>query len=293
LNFPNTHFGKIKFKLNLEDDKGDMLKMTAPLPWSNQFSHKLTSTAFLKQKMNVLQAAIDSNNAGVSFMEMSRYDEALEVFRSAADLMYVVTQLMKVSSTDEGLIDSSINAESTSIRMKLEETREKVDKISASISKENQRAVIPRLETDCFLHTQGFYLSMPPVVSGDAIPCAIHSATILANMALTYHLAVPQMPCSDNTALRSAMTLYEMAYTVSIRVEQNLDSSRVIMATLNNMAHINHECGMYEESSRILNVLQEYIRHQVKLGNDSFSTEKKVYLLNAMFLKQPHGARAA
>jgi hypothetical protein len=43
----------------------------------------------------------------------------------------------------------------------------------------------------------------------------------------------------------------------------------------------------------LLNVLQEYIRHQIKLGNDSFSTEKKIYLLNAMFLKQPHGARAA
>jgi hypothetical protein len=243
--------------------------------------------------MNVLQAAVDSNNAGVSFMEMARYDEALEVLRSAADLMHVVTQLMKVSNTDEGTIDTNIHAESASILIKLEETREKVDKISASISKESRRAVTPLLETDCFLHTQGFYLAMPSATKGDAIPCAIHSATILANMALTYHLAVPQTPCSDNTSLRNAMTLYEMAYSVTIRVEQNLDSSRVIMAALNNMAHINHECGMYDESSHILNVLQEYIRHQIKLGNDSFSTEKKIYLLNAMFLKQPHGARAA
>jgi hypothetical protein len=256
----------------------------------------LILTALLKQKkMNVLQAAVDSNNAGVSFMEMARYDEALEVFRSAADLMYVVTQLMnKVANTDEATIDTSTNDDSSSIRTRLEEAREKVEKLSASISKESRRAVVSHLETDCFLHTQGFYLSMPPVTTkGHAIPCAVHSATILANMALTYHLAVPQTSCSDNASLRNAMTLYEMAYSVTIRVEQDEDSSRVIMAALNNMAHINHECGMYDESSHILNVLQEYIRHQIKLGNDSFSTEKKVYLLNAMFLRQPYGARAA
>jgi hypothetical protein len=52
-----------------------------------------------EEKLNVLQAAVDSNNAGVSFMEMARYDEALEVLRSAADLMYVITQLLKVSNT--------------------------------------------------------------------------------------------------------------------------------------------------------------------------------------------------
>jgi hypothetical protein len=60
---------------------------------------------------------------------------------------------------------------------------------------------------------------MPSATKGDAIPCAIHSATILANMALTYHLAVPQTPCSDNTSLQNAMTLYEMAYSATIRVE--------------------------------------------------------------------------
>ncbi len=52
-----------------------------------------------EEKLNVLQAAVDSNNAGVSFMEMARYDEALEVLRSTADLMYVITQLLKVSNT--------------------------------------------------------------------------------------------------------------------------------------------------------------------------------------------------
>jgi hypothetical protein len=235
--------------------------------------------------MNVLNVAVESNNTGVSLLEMERYEEALEVFRSAADLMYVVTQQMKISKSEADAESSSADCK------KATETRERIEKIASSVANKSRRTLVAKDETDCFLHDRGFYLSMPSI--NQEVPCALHSATILANMALAYHLSVPQTSCADNSALRHAMTLYEMAYSVAARIEQNEDSSRVIMAALNNMAQINHECGMYDESRHILDNLQNYIRHQIKAEDYSLSGEKRVYLLNAMFLDRPQGAGAA
>lgn len=239
--------------------------------------------------MNALEVAVDSNNIGVSLLERAQYDDALEVFRSAADLMYVVTQEIKARNSETD-VDESLLEDSPSSSKKIRETQKRIVNIAASLAAQKGRVVVPD-ETDCFLYDRGFLLSMP--FCGSAIPCALHSATILANMALAYHLSVPQISNADSPALRNAMTLYGMAYSVASRVEQNEDSRRVIMATLNNMAQIHHECGMYEESRNILDSLQEFIHDQIKAEDCDFSPEKRVYLLNAMFVHKPQGAAAA
>lgn len=234
--------------------------------------------------MIALQVAVDSNNTGVALLGMARYEEALEVFRSAADLMYVVTQQMKV-----GQVDAPCCTSTTKV---ITDTQDKIQSLASSLRVANKQGVLLTPdETDCFLHDQGFNLAMPS--QHEEVPCALHSATILANMAMTYHLSVPQTSSSDSLTLRNALTLYEMAYSVASRVEQNEDSSRVIMAALNNMAHIHHERGLYEQSRHILDNLQDYIWQRIKSENCIFSPEKRVYILNALFLNKPQGAAAA
>lgn len=239
--------------------------------------------------MSVLKVAVDSNNTGVALLEMARYEEALEVFRSAADLMFVVTQEMKIDQSGAS-IDAKQQNESSSTSKKVTDTQDRIHNIAASLTSKRRRVLTPD-ETDCFLHHQGFNLFMP--THRQEVPCALHSATILANMAMAYHLSVPCTSSPESPALRNALTLYEMAYSVASRIDQNESSSRVIMASLNNMAHIHHECGMYEQSRHILDNLQEYIRQRIKSENCIFSQEKRVYLLNALFLNKPQGAAAA
>ena len=238
--------------------------------------------------MNALQAAVKSNNVGVSLLETARYDEALDVFRSAADLMYVVTQVVNAAHPEANWC-ASISDPSTCRKVK--DAQEKMLKMSTFTVEENQHPLGRRHDVDCFLHLRAFNLTMP-ACSHD-VDCALHSATILANMALTYHLAVPQTASSNFPSFNSAMTLYEMAYSVASRVQHSEQSSQIMMVTLNNMGQIHHECGMYDEARSILNTLQEYIRHRIKVGDEAFSAEKRMYLLNAMLLVKPRGAAAA
>ena len=238
--------------------------------------------------MNALQAAVDSNNVGVSLLETARYDEALDVFRSAADLMYVVTQVVHAANP-EAVWSASTSDPSTC--RKVNDAQEKMLKFATSTKKENQQPLGRRHDVDCFLHVRAFNLSMPACT--DDVDCALHSATILANMALTYHLAVPQTASSNFPSFNSAMTLYEMAYSVASRLEHSEQSSQIMMVTLNNMGQIYHECGSYDEARSILNTLQPYIRHRIKAGDEDFSAEKRMYLLNAMLLVKPGGAAAA
>ena len=253
------------------------------------FVSQLDQTINFSGNMNALQVAIESNNVGVSLLEASRYEEALNVFRSAADLMYVVTQVLKTTDPVDG--DRHARMSDPSTCKKVQEAQEKMRTVSNKLLKDNPQLAARRLETDCFLHVRAFNLWMP--TEGDEVPCALHSATILANMALAYHLAVPQISSSNFSMFHNAMTLYDMAYSVAARVECNEHSSRIIMVTLNNLGMIHHECGKYDEASCILNSLQEYIQHRIKDGDDSFSAEKRAYLLNAMLVVKPRGAAAA
>lgn len=238
--------------------------------------------------MNALQAAVESNNIGVSLLETARYDEALDVFRSAADLMYVVTQVANAANPEAHW--SASTSDPLTCR-KVHDAQEKMLKMSSSTVKEKQQQLGQRHDVDCFVHVRAFNLSMPACT--DDVDCALHSATVLANMALTYHLAVPQTASSNFPSFNSALTLYEMAYSVASRVEHSEQSSQIMMVTLNNMGLIHHECGMYDEARSILNTLQEYIRHRIKVGDEAFSADKRMYLLNAMLLVKPRGAAAA
>ena len=239
--------------------------------------------------MNALQVAIDSSTVGVSLLKATRYEEALDLFRSAADLMYEVTTVLNAAGPSQADWIEIISNPTTCA--KVQAAQEKLQKVSTSTVKENEQRAERCHEADCFLHVRGFSLLMPP--KEEEVPCALYSATILTNMALAYHLAVPQTSSSNYPSFHNAMTLYEMAYSVATRVDNSEHSSRIVMAALNNMGQIHHECGMYDDARYILNTLQEYIRHRIKDGDDAFSAEKRVYLLNAMLLVKPRGAAAA
>jgi hypothetical protein len=241
----------------------------------------------VNNNMNVLSIAVETNNIGVVLLEQSLYADALEVFRSAADLMYLVTQELKAAQlSPEDRVDSSLT------KMKIRSIQKKIQVITQSAGNK-RRQVLKHSESDCFLHDCGLTLSY----AASPATCALQSATIFLNMALSYHLSIPEGSSAGVPALRNAMTLYEMSYSVASLVEQTDDSSRIVMAALNNMAYIHHGCGLSEKSREVMDTLQAYIRQttitRTPQGSSIFTEETRVYLLNAVFLHEPRGAAAA
>jgi len=172
--------------------------------------------------------------------------------------------------------------------------------------KHKRQRVILDEEKDEFIYHEGLLLPLPAEISKT---CAIESATILYNMALSYHLgSSSSMNCSSTShdELHNALTLYEMACCVAYRVETQQQSgpktkasSKVVMASLNNMGQIYHHLGKYSKSRFYLDDLSNYIltltAAQQERGEEGGEDdqERKRFLLNAMFLQKPRGAAAA
>ena len=231
--------------------------------------------------MNALHIAIHYNNIGVTLLEIGHHEECLEIFRGSAELMYIATQSIHQNPHATMLNDTKIQE----VLAKLQNVV-----IRSTIHPKNEDS---RRENDCFLYHTAISVSHSKAGKHPPSNCALASATVLFNMALTYHLGSP-LPHNLCPSLYNALTLYDMAYSVARRVEKEPGSQRVICAALNNLGHLHHELGRYGTSRGYLDDLSSYIVSLDLFGGDKESkSEQRRFLLNAMFLLKPRGAPAA
>ena len=231
--------------------------------------------------MNALVVAITYNNIGVSLLETGSHEESLEIFRGSAELMFVATRTVNEQCPQASArVDKKINQVVGKLQHILSEAKPKQGKYDS------------RREADCFLHHTAIRL-LPQ--SESQAPCdgALESATVLFNMALAYHLASP-LPCQTCTSLHNALTLYDMAYSVAARIDNEFGSQRVICAALNNLGYLHHELGRYSTSREYLDKLSSYIVSlDPNQADKTVKSERRQFLLNALLLYKPRGAAAA
>ena len=278
---------------------------------SNRFDLRLTtlSSHTIHEMTKALQIASEANNLGVSLMKGRHFRDALEIFRHAADLMYALTQDLKQQLMNQPNTSSSSSSSSSCASQKMPPMEAKMEELldkhgfnSQPRKHKRQRTALDE-EKDEFIYNEGLLLPLPAKVSKT---CALESATILYNMALAYHLSsnAKDYYASDSHALHNAVTLYEMACCVAYRVERQQDgpktkcSSRVVMASLNNMGQIYHRLGKYTKSRFYLDDLSNYIltstaQEEQQEDKAEDDPERRRFLLNAMFLQKPRGAAAA
>eukprot|EP00543_Licmophora_paradoxa_P004604 CAMPEP_0202450952 /NCGR_PEP_ID=MMETSP1360-20130828/9487_1 /ASSEMBLY_ACC=CAM_ASM_000848 /TAXON_ID=515479 /ORGANISM="Licmophora paradoxa, Strain CCMP2313" /LENGTH=118 /DNA_ID=CAMNT_0049069401 /DNA_START=122 /DNA_END=478 /DNA_ORIENTATION=+ len=118
-------------------------------------------------------------------------------------------------------------------------------------------------------------------------------------MGLVYHLEAADSSHLERSLVKKALHLYNFAYELLLNEEERLFESslfrkRLLMAILNNMAHLNHELMCYESSSRCFSQLSVLA---VEIGSCCSMAliveECQSFLLNAMVMKPPIRAPAA
>lgn len=195
--------------------------------------------------------------------------------------MYIATQSIRQNPPATVLNDKKIQV----VLAKLQHVV-----IRSAIHPKNEDS---RRDDDFFLYHNAISVSHSKAGTLPPSNCALASATVIFNMALAYHLGSP-LPHNLCPSLYNALTLYDMAYSVAMRVEKEYGSQRVICAALNNLGHLHHELGRYGTSRGYLDNLSSYIVSLGTHGSDNESqSEQRRFLLNAMFLLKPRGAPAA
>eukprot|EP00545_Synedropsis_sp_CCMP1620_P004211 CAMPEP_0119018156 /NCGR_PEP_ID=MMETSP1176-20130426/18735_1 /TAXON_ID=265551 /ORGANISM="Synedropsis recta cf, Strain CCMP1620" /LENGTH=85 /DNA_ID=CAMNT_0006972099 /DNA_START=57 /DNA_END=311 /DNA_ORIENTATION=- len=77
-------------------------------------------------------------------------------------------------------------------------------------------------------------------------------------MALCYHLDSLR-PNAMPGAVQNAVTLYEMAYSLGLQVNEDSRSHPIILMSLNNMGQLHNEVGNFEKSRLYLEDLSAYV----------------------------------
>lgn len=188
---------------------------------------------------------------------------------------------------------------------------------SSSNNNHNNVAVVQFQDEhdDEFMSCDG--ITLLPQLPLTSTTCACESAAILFNMALSYHLSSTYSV--ESIPLHNALTLYEMACSVALRVESQHEQlqqllllqsytqqqqhqqqrqciSRVIMASLNNIGQVYHRLGKYKKARDYLDDLSHYVLNAGTTAPTLERTEileRREFLLNAMLLHEPRGAPAA
>jgi hypothetical protein len=224
----------------------------------------------LAQSTNVMLSGITHNNRGVAFLEKGFHDHALAEFKSAAQLLYAFTQELKKDLKDA--------------------TSPSPPGSSFTECRPSERPIAS---------TSAFICSTPIIMLGSdqaSSSCTIESASILLNMALTYHVNSLQANPMHN-GIKNAMELYEMAYGLAIQVHGDSRSHKIIVTSLNNVGLIKYEMGEFGAADRCLKDLTTYInfvKNDVSQGVEMFDAgELYECMLNAMILRNAHHCAGA
>ena len=212
-----------------------------------------------------MDVAVAYNNQGIRFLEEGQHENALAEFKKAAQVMYTITQEIHV------------------VRPRL--------------------IGIPESNTECIpsrnpIATDNLFIRSTPVIMSspkethEVCHCTIESAAVLLNMALTYHINSQKPNCMTD-ALQGAITLYDMAYGLSLRVHEDSRSNHIILTALNNLGQIYFEIGEYAKSQLYFDDLSTYVMFLGPSGESTADNGRRECILNAMVLRNPNTSAAA
>lgn len=208
-----------------------------------------------------MNAAIDHNNRGIECLMKGENELALIQFKRAAQLMHAASKEMKRTEHRE---HSTIGSYS---------------------------------QTMCKIESSNNFIRSTPIVMSHehevSDTCTIESAIILLNMALCYHLdSIKAQPMSS--ALKNAITLYEMSYSLGVQVRDDPRAHQLILTSINNLAEISYELGDFESSRTLMEDLGTFVAFLVDSNQGTEVLDRKDLILNAMVLANPNiGAAAA
>ena len=215
-----------------------------------------------------MNIAIDHNNEGIIFLEKGQNDKALLEFKKAAQLMYSITQELKNN------------------RKTGSETQQQPKSLTLCTSSKNPIAT-----------ENSFIRSTPILMAGsqeptDSCQCTIESATVLLNMALTYHIDSLTPNCMKG-ATQSAIALYDMSYSLGLQVNEDTRSHHIILTALNNLGQLYYELGDYNKSRLYLEDLSTYVMFLGPGEEENAVRDRHEFLLNAMVLRNPNTSAGA
>lgn len=214
--------------------------------------------------MTDMNIAIDHNNRAVELLEKGYNEQALMEFKKAAQLMYSTTQTLK-------------------------------DQRPQSVGESPLICTLCTASEKSIATDNSFIRSTPLLMSyseGATSSCTIERATILVNMALCYHLDSLR-PNSMAGAIQNAVTLYEMAYSLGLQVNEDSRSHPIILMALNNMGQMYHEVGNFEKSRLYFEDLSAYVVMLGEIGEGHTVSDRHEFMLNAMVLRNPNTCAGA
>lgn len=216
-----------------------------------------------------MNSAIEHNNNAITLLQKGLYEQSLSEFKKAAQMMYSLTQKLKHTAID-GLANNSEQHGATTTQC----ATTQLDIVS-----------------DCmFIRTRPIAMTYTDEPKSS---CTVESATILMNMALCYHLDSMRPNCMPD-AQQNAITLYEMAYSLGLQINEDRRSHDLILTSLNNLGQIYNELGDYSRSRNYFEDLTTYV---LFLGpanqGESATNDRHEFMLNAMVLRNPNTSAAA
>ena len=213
-----------------------------------------------------MNTAIKHNNLGVALLQKGRHEEALLELKQAAELMYSIAQKLKE------MVLSGVRPCSP---LQFCETHQ------------------------CSISTSNSLIRSTPLLmsynTGDpSSSCAVESAIVLMNMALCYHLDSVEANTMPG-AVQHALTLYNMAYSLGVQVEDDERAFDLVLTSLNNLGQLHYEMGDFEQSRGYLEDIAAYVAFLDEHESGYLIDEDRhEFMLNAMVLRNPTScARAA
>ena len=215
-----------------------------------------------------MELALNHNNEGILLLEKGMHERALSEFKAAAELMYNITQEFKTMRLIGDDADTRFE--------------------SLTVCSKSQHPVVTG---NSFIRSNPILMSISQEPNG-AVPCTIESATILLNMALTYHIDSQNPNCMKD-ALQNAITLYDMAYSLGLQIHEDSRTNQIILTALNNLGLIYYELGDYSKSTLYIEDLSTFLTFLNPEGEAENMNDLQDFILNALVLRNPNRSAAA
>jgi len=239
-----------------------------------------------------MEASIQCNNVGVVMLRSGGLNDALEIFKGAANIMHTVSTciqeqtaaaVLEVRQDQDVSEDQSLAIGSPQV----DSLRQAKDELLHAVEQARTSSTGVDAKDNHFLFAQPMLIDSLPQNGSEITSCAIESASIVYNMGLAYHLI------GSNEHLQKALSLFDMAFTLAYSESTDSRASKIIMASLNNAGEIYHLFGNYTLSRQYLDTLCNYILTLPPVPDDEVMRERHQILLNTMLLNPPQFAGAA
>ena len=216
-----------------------------------------------------MDIAINHNNEGILLLEKGMHELALSEFKAAAQLMYNITQEFK---------NKRLSGEDADARFE-----------SLTVCSQSQNPVITG---NSFIRSNPILMASSQQETTGAVHCTIESATVLLNMALTYHIDSQHPNCMKD-ALQNAIMLYDMAYSLGLQVHKDSRTNQIILTALNNLGLIYFELGDYSKATLYMEDLSTFLTFLSSEGETENMNDLQEFILNALVLRNPNRSAAA